>query len=65
MLFYTIIKVEEPMEAYMVTAKIDINSRSVYEMPEYPRCDIKFPMFKFQDRNTVENIAQMDFSTER
>ena len=50
LLFYTMIKSEDPneaLEAYMVTAVIDVNSRTVYESPDHPRCDIKFPMFKF------------------
>jgi hypothetical protein len=65
MLYYTIITNEKPRRAYMIPAKMDLATRTVIELDKFPRSDIKFVLFKFGDKNTVENIAFMDYSESR
>ena len=49
----------------MIPAKMDLGSRTIITLDEYPQSDVKTPFFKFGDTNLVENIAVMDYSEER
>lgn len=66
MLYYTILNNDSsPRQAYMIPAKMDIGTRTIVELDEFPRSILNNPFFRFGDKDVVENIAIMDYSQDR
>ena len=49
----------------MIPAKMDIGTRTIVELDEFPRSAVNTPFFRFGDKDVVENIAIMDYSQDR